>query len=141
MKTLISIIALSLSGSLFAADTAPAKKKATKTAPAKNPAADGLSIPADAKENADGTFSATDKDGKKWRYAKTPFGVMRSADTADATEPRPDPGAMLYVKAVDNGNTVTFVRQTPFGPIKSEKKKVDLTDAERQLLESQKAQQ
>jgi hypothetical protein len=122
-----------------AAEKAPINKKKPAKPAAKNPDAAGLTIPADAKANPDGTFSVTDKSGQKWRYAKTPFGVMRSRDDAspDAAE-APDPG-LKFVTAKDNGDTVTFVRQTPFGPIRSEKKKSDLTDAERQLLTDQKA--
>ncbi len=40
---------------------------------------DPLTIPKDAVSNPDGTWSWTDKQGKKWIYAKTPFGVSRVA--------------------------------------------------------------
>jgi hypothetical protein len=138
MKTAIILLGL-CSFAALADDPAPAaKKKTTKTA-AKKPAPAGLTIPAGATENPDGTFSWTDKSGKKWRFAKTPFGIMRSPDTSAADATASDPNEQQLVKATDNGDTVTLVRQTPFGPIKQEKKKSELTDAERKLLEDQKA--
>jgi len=138
MKTAIIIFGLCSIAALAADPPASAKKKATKAA-AKKPAATGLTIPTGATENPDGTYSWTDKNGAKWRYAKTPFGVMRSADSSAAETAPSDPGAQQLVKATDNGETVTLERQTPFGPIKQEKKKSELTDAERKLLEDQKA--
>ena len=122
------------------ADTAPAPVKKKTKAAAKKPANTALTIPASAKPNPDGTFSYTDKSGKKWRYVKSPFGVMRSVDSDEpSSAANSDPGAAQFVKAVDNGDTVTIVRQTPFGPISAEKKKADLTDDERRMLADQKA--
>ena len=39
-----------------------------------------VTIPKDAVQNADGSYSYTDKQGKKWLYRNTPFGVARSED-------------------------------------------------------------
>lgn len=102
-----------------------------KTAAAPPPA---ITIPKDAVANPDGvTYTWTDKDGKKWVYAKTPFGIMKSpaaAQTSDATVP---------TKAIDKGDTVRFERSSPFGTMAWEKKKTDLTDEERGILEGQNA--
>jgi hypothetical protein len=134
MKKLILFVAIA--AALTAA--APAKKK-TKTAPA--PAPQAVTIPKDAVLNADGnTYSWTDKSGKKWIYAKTPFGIIKSpvADAAAADQATAIPTG---TKVIDKGDSVRFERQTPFGVTGWEKKKTELTDSERQLVDAQKAPQ
>jgi glucose/arabinose dehydrogenase len=121
-----------------ASDTPPAnsKKKRSKSAAVKKPAgpvAQTLTLPADAVQNPDGTYSYTDKEGKKWIYSKTPFGVMRSLDGGNSSAPTPS--GQSWNKVTDNGDTVTFERETPFGPIRMEKKKSELTDEERGMLD------
>jgi hypothetical protein len=76
-----------------------------------------------------------DKEGTRWTYAKTPFGVMRSR-TSSAPVATTLPSD---VKVFDEGDKVRFERPTPFGVMKTEKKKSDLTDDERNLLDSQTA--
>jgi glucose/arabinose dehydrogenase len=155
MKKSITILALFAAG-LIAAPTAqtPAaqtsaaqktsdappsantKKKRSKSAAVKKPAgpvAQTLTLPADATQNPDGTYSYTDKEGKKWIYSKTPFGVMRSLDGGNSTAPTP--AGQSWNKVTENGETVTFERETPFGPIRMEKKKSELTDEERGMLD------
>lgn len=118
---------------------APAKKpvEAKKPAP---PTIQPLTLPKDAVAKPEGGYAYTDKAGKKWIYHETPFGVSRIPDVG---EPAPavsvaTPKEQL-VKATDNGETVKFQRQTPFGVTNWEKKKSDLTDEERQILEAQQA--
>jgi glucose/arabinose dehydrogenase len=117
------------------------KKSQTKTTVAKKPAApvvaQPLTVPPDAVANADGSYSYTDRAGRKWTYNKTPFGVSRIEDmgndpSAFATIPKEQ-----LIKATDNGETVKFQRQTPFGTTNWEKKKSELTDEERHIFESQ----
>ncbi len=103
--------------------------KATKKAAA--PAPHALTIPKDAVPNPDGvSYIWTDKQGKKWVYAKTPFGIDRSPASDSAVS------VPSTTKAIDKGDTVRFERPSPFGPIICEKKKSDLTDDERQLLDA-----
>jgi hypothetical protein len=109
---------------------AAAPKKAA--APAK-PAA--VTIPKDAVPNADGTsYTWTDKQGKKWVFAKTPFGIMKSAATEGGSGAAAD---VSNAKAIDKGDTVRFERPGPFGTIAWEKKKTDLTDDERRVFAAQ----
>ena len=110
------------------------KAVATKSTAAPQP----LTIPKDAVANADGTFSWTDKQGKKWNYVNTPFGVMRSEAQAPAASTT---ASLEGVKAFDAGDKVRFEKPSPFGPIKWEKNKTDLTDEERSLLNKQTATQ
>ena len=61
----------------------------------------------------------------------------------NAVSARPEPSAFAttpkeqLIKATDNGDTVKFQRQTPFGTTNWEKKKSELTDEERHIFESQ----
>ena len=131
MKTTFTVFIL-----LAAAIGAPAatKKKAdTTTAP------QALTIPKDAVPNADGTsYLYTDKQGKKWVYAKTPFGIIKNpySENAAAAATAPDAG---MTKAIDKGDTVRFERPGPFGTMSYEKKKADLTDDERHILDTSSA--
>ena len=133
MKTTLTVIFL-----LAAAISAPAqtKKKASTTPATQTPQA--VTIPKDAVPNPDGTsYLYTDKEGKKWVYAKTPFGIIKNAwsdpGTASAT------AADSLTKAVDKGDTVRFERPGPFGVMSWEKKKADLTDDERRTLNASSA--
>jgi len=125
MKSIVIIVVL-----LGGAICAPAADK--KKDP---PAPQATTIPKDAVPNPDGiSYVYTDKEGKKWVYAKTPFGVTRSP-ASDTPVSAPD---LSTTKAIDKGDTVRFERPGPFGTLSWEKKKADLTDDERHILEAQK---
>ena len=122
-----------------AAISAPAQTTKKKTSKPAAPAA--VTIPKDAVPNPDGnSYTWTDKDGKKWVFAKTPFGIMKSP-MSDTTAAAGAPAADPTLKAIDLGETVKFERKGPFGPITWEKKKADLNDGEKAALEAQKAPQ
>lgn len=139
MKRLLSISALlflAIDASAAATKTPAKKKAAAAPAPA---VAKPMVIPKDATPNPDGTYSWADKSGKKYIFTKTPFGISRredmGANPAFATQPKEQ-----FMKAADHGDTVAFERQTPFGTTKWEKKKTELTEEERHVLERQTAQ-
>jgi hypothetical protein len=120
-------------------------RTATSSAAAPTPAAAVSPVPKDAVKNADGTWSYTDKQGKKWLYFTTPFGVMISpvADPQTVPAPAPPPAPAAPIKVIDKGDTVRFEQagpMGPFGPTIWEKKKSELTDQERQMLEAQQNQ-
>jgi len=154
MKRIVVLFALSSVIPLLAADDptspAPAAKKAVRKKSVKNTAApppatkiaQPLVMPKEATPNSDGTFSYTDKQGKQWRYMNTPFGVSRVAASevpGAGIVPAIPSAPAQQTKAIDRGDTVRFETATPFGPTAYEKKKSDLTDDERHLLESQNA--
>jgi 3-phosphoglycerate kinase len=96
-------------------------------------------IPKDAVANSDGSYTWKDKQGKSWLFVKTPFGVMKSqAGDASASSTST---AMAGVKAFDEGDKVRFERPSPFGPMKWEKNKSELTEEERAVVSSQAASQ
>lgn len=137
MKKALTIAMLS---AFALAAQAPAKttaKKAAKPAPAAakkaNTAAQPIVIPKDAVETADGQYTWTDPQGKSWIFVRTPFGVMKSANSAQAVAANTPSG----VKTFDEGDKVRFETQTPFGVVKHEKNKKDLTDDERSLFNRQ----
>jgi hypothetical protein len=133
---LLTAASLAAQASASTGPTAPKPaKKATAASKATTP--QPVTIPADATANADGTFSWTDKQGKQWTFVKTPFGVMRSEVT-----PAPATSASLTgVKAFDEGDKIRFEQPSPFGVIKWEKKKTEMTDEERDLVTRQAAGQ
>jgi hypothetical protein len=133
------IAIITLSAMAVTASAADKKKKTTAPARPATPVAQPLVIPNDASPNTDGTYSYTDKAGKKWIFSKTPFGVSRTQDMTGSAPAIPAAPAGQYMKATDNGDTVKFERQSPFGTTKWEKKKSDLTDEERGVVERQSA--
>jgi len=139
MKNVIAILVLfAVSGSLMAAGDGQATgKKSSKTAtapkaPPKPAAPQPVTIPKDAVPMSNGAYSYTDSKGKKWIYTNTPFGISRVEDMG----PPPAAGPEL-TKAIDKGEVVRFERPSPFGTMTWEKKKTELTDEERQMVEAQ----
>lgn len=120
-----------------------AEKKDAKSATAKKAQPSTIQpnvIPKDAVANPDGTYSYTDKAGKKWLYGQTPFGISKVEDMRGATGGSSTTVRDQFIKTTDNGDTVTFERQSPFGPVKSEKKKSELNDEERRIYDQQHPQ-
>jgi hypothetical protein len=131
MKRSITVAALFVAA-VYAQAAEDTKSEKTTTSP------QAITIPKDAVKSADGTYSYTDKQGKKWIYRNSPFGVVKTV----APEPGPDARenskqAAATTRVVDKGDTVQFERSTPFGLTKWEKKKSDLTDEERKMVDSQ----
>jgi hypothetical protein len=130
MKSII--IALSLCAAAICAPPATKKKSTTPPPP---PA---LTIPKDAVPNPDGkSFSYTDKEGKKWTYTKTPFGISKVAAVDAQPAAPPPPPDTSSTKAIDKGDLVRFERPGPFGTTAWEKKKSELTDDERRIFDAQ----
>lgn len=133
--TFFAVAALAVTASA-ASNSAPKTKKG---APAARPAANviqPLTIPKDAVPAANGTFSYTDKDGKKWIYSNSPFGVSRVADMGLAAASAP-----AALKIIDLGDTVRIEQPGgPFGVMSTVKKKSELTEEERRQLAAQNAE-
>ena len=107
------------------------KKQKTKPTPELH------TIPPDATPLPDGRYRYTDKDGKKWIYRNTPFGVSK-------TEERPAPKVVQSieddpVKSEDLGDSLRFSRPTPFGTKEWTKKKTDLDDYEKSIWDRDRA--
>jgi hypothetical protein len=131
MKRSITVVAL-LAATVCAYAAEDGKSEKTATAPQR------MTIPKDAVKEANGSWSYTDAQGKKWVYRESPFGVIRTAVAEPAADgqAKPKPPAAA-TKVIDKGDTVQFERSTPFGPARWEKKKSDLTDEERKMVAAQ----
>lgn len=135
---------------LSAADRKPAQRQATQTSPATNANAqqtaarnaakqatgnNELQLPKDAKQIGPFSWSATDVNGKKWIYRKTPFGLVRSEDKPEA---QPEAESKMPVTFTDQGDSIRFDRKSPFGTTTWTKKKTDLNDEEKKIVEGEK---
>src|SRR4051794_31060748 len=110
MKALIFVLAAIIALPAFGQTTTTKKKTADKTSakPAAKPAApvaQPLVIPKDATPNPDGTYSWSDKAGKKWTFSKTPFGVSKVEDSGVPSAFASAPVGQ-FVKAVEVGEKV-----------------------------------
>ena len=95
-----------------------------------------ITIPAGAVQTAPYVYRYTDKDGKKWFYSETPFGVMRSPDEPKAAAQKTEPDG---IRAFEDGDTVRFERLGPFGIYHWTKKKSELDAGEQAALDRERA--
>ena len=98
-----------------------------------------LTIPKTAVKADDGSYHFTDKDGKKWIYRKTPFGIARIEDKPAEETAKKDLDA--NVKATEAGDVIRFERPGPFGTYKWERKKAELTETEQAIWNREKAKE
>ena len=91
MKRFVLAIAVTLPLICSAEQTAPKKKTTAASAKAATGkkaappvAAKQLTIPADAVQIGENTYSKTDEQGKKWIYYQTPFGITRAEEPTAA---------------------------------------------------------
>lgn len=129
--TILALLMIGLASTAEAADKAPSQKKAAP-APAK---AREITIPAGAVAIDPYTYRYTDADGKNWLYRKTPFGVMRAEDkpvSAEEAKKAQDEKDRLIesTSAVEDGDSVRFTRQTPFGRSEWRRAKTQLNEVE-----------
>jgi hypothetical protein len=95
-----------------------------------------VEVPAGAVKAGDGSFHYTDRQGKKWIYRQTPFGMSRAEDRpVEAMAVEVPPG----MKATDDGDAVRFERPGPFGTYRWQRKKTDLSDMEQAVWDREKA--
>jgi hypothetical protein len=127
-----------------------------KTAATKSQSS-AAAIPAGASEVSPGLFKHTDNAGKTWLYRKTPFGVVKTSETPEAsasgvesapvnranpfgeTKASPTASAAPNVTAVEDGDSYKFERSTPFGPTRWTRKKSELTADEQEIVQRTRA--
>lgn len=93
---------------------------------AAEPSARPSTIPSGAVETAPGCFRYTDAAGTAWLLRKTPFGVASVQEKASE-----------LIKAADAGDSVRFEQSNPFGTHTWVTKKLELSEAERQIWDRQ----
>jgi hypothetical protein len=153
MKKTILFLTLcaATAGAQTTADTSTTDKKPAPNTPAKNqpktaekaapaaavkpapPVVKPMVIPKEAVQQPDGSYTYTDKDGKRWIYKNMFFGLSRMEDMSDPNAV-PVKRAPAFDKFTDDGETIHFERAGPFGPMKWERKKSELTDEEQQAI-------
>ncbi len=113
------------------------QKSAEQNPPAKPAAAkrQEIKVPADAVEIAPYTFRSTDSEGKTWIYRQTPFGVSRTEDkplsAEDAKKAQDAKDRLIQsTTAVEDGDSIRFSQNWPFGRTQWRKKKTDLNEIE-----------
>lgn len=130
---IVVLLFVGLASFAMAADQKSGEENSpAKTAIAK---AEGITIPADAVEIAPSTFRSTDANGKTWIYRQTPFGVSRTEDkpvlAKDAKKVQDAKDQLIQsTSAVEDGDSIRFVRSSPFGRTEWKKKKADLNEIE-----------
>lgn len=98
-------------------------------------------IPADAQQIEPGAFRWTDAKGRKWILFQTPFGIARKEDTGEPLRKKQQEArTMQGVKITEDGDSLKFEREGPFGMYRWSKKKADLTDEEKAAWQSQQDQ-
>ena len=124
MRTILLQIVTALLAAALALAADDAKK-------AKGP----LTVPAGAVKVDRLTHRHTDADGKTWIYRRTPFGLVRYEADENETAAKPAepkrPSSSTLLRAIDEGDSVRFEKQTPFGIHRWVRKKTDLNDEER----------
>ena len=133
------LFAFSLSLLVLAAAETEARKNPVLTVSAQVASAP-LGIPAGAVKSDDGSYRYTDRQGKKWLYRKTPFGVARLEDKP-AAPAAADEAAKRFenVKATEDGDTIRFERPGPFGIYKWQRNKTQLNEMEQTVWDRQRA--
>jgi len=106
---------------LAAAD--PPAKTQIKRAPA-------MTVPADAVLVEPGLYHWIDKQGKGWMYRRTLFGVNRWEDTAENTKQK---SVVESTTAIEQGDSIHFERESPFGKRTWVHKKTELDETEQKI--------
>ena len=78
-------------------------------------------IPAEARKIAADLWLWTDARGERWLFQQTRYGMARME--------------LQPIVVSEHGDTVSFSQLTPFGVMRSEKKKGDLNETERRLYD------
>jgi len=127
-STIFVLLLVGLASFAAAADQKSDKKKPTTKA-------QEITIPADAVEIAPYTYRSTDAKGKVWIYRQTPFGISRTEDkpvSSDDLKKAQDSKDQLIqsTTAVEDGDSIRFIRNSPFGRTEWQKKKTNLNEIE-----------
>ena len=132
MKQIALFMLLAVAASAAAEKQAPAKS--AKPKPATTAAA--VTIPKDAVQVDPNTYTATDPQGRKWIYRRTPFGISKAEQRAPSAEEAAQAAKLIAATtAVERGGEIEFSRPGPFGTYKWQRKKADLNDMEKTVWE------
>ncbi len=126
--TILALLSMGLASAALADDKQSDKKPAAAKA-------QQIAIPADAVEVGPNAYRYTDPAGKSWLYRKTPFGVTRaeekpaSPDAAKKVQTEKD-RLIDATSAREDGDSIRFDRDSPFGHMNWRRKKTELNEVE-----------
>ena len=115
----------------------PTAQPVPAAAPPPSSNAEQAKIPAGAKEVEPFLFAFTYADGKKWFYRQTPFGVVKWEDKPVITPPMADNSNPVII--TDLGDSVRFLWKTPFGDQSRVRKKSELNDDEKAMMQREQS--
>ena len=139
MGTVILLVLAAVMPAPAAQSKPDANAKAAPAAQQKKTAAargrQNASTTQDKKSAATAPKRVTEADGKTYEIRETPFGPMKfpvkTEDSASETS------ADAFLKIVEEGDSLRFRRQSPFGVTEWVRKKSELNDTEKQAWERQ----
>jgi hypothetical protein len=135
MKLRISILVALLVTGLVAGDGGKKDPPGNPPAPSVSRAPSvPIGPPKGAVQIAPYTFRYTDARGKVWIYRQTPFGWMK-AERKDFPEAAPVAVDLPETRVVEDGDSVRFERNTPFGMHRWKRKKSEMTEQEKQIFD------
>ena len=138
MKQIVLLMLLTVLALPAADRKSPARRARSKpVATPKNVAVtETVTIPKDAAPVDANTYTATDAQGKKWIYRRTPFGISRTEERAPSTEEAAQAAKVIAATtAVERGDEIEFARPGPFGQYRWQRKKSDLNEMEKTVWE------
>jgi hypothetical protein len=99
-------------------------------APQKKQAPAPATVPAAAEQVEPGLYRWTDPQGKVWLYRRTPFGVQRFEEQGEDARQKV---IIQQTSAREEGDSVRFERNTPFGKRTWVRKKTELDPTEQKI--------
>ena len=125
-----SLMLIGMSAVLLSAQTR--SPESSPAHPAKTLAA---AIPEGATQVEPYIYRYTDTQGKRWMYRQTPFGVTK---WEEKDTPKPAADSLEPIVVTDLGDSVRFSHKYPFGEQVWTRKKAELTDEDRAIIERSK---
>jgi hypothetical protein len=117
-----------------------ASKASQQKAAPENAKAQAPTIPAGAVEVEPYLYRYQDPSGKTWMYRQTPFGLSKWEETSTPAPPQPAAKSEPVV-VTDLGDSVRFEKKTPFGVGTWVRKKTELNDEEKALIDGSTSSQ
>ncbi len=134
MNIRILILAIAICAGLAAAEGGKKTARGKTAAAAKTSTPPGP--PKSAVETAPGVFRDVDARGKVWIYRRTPFGWMKAEEQATQAAAAATTAPLPQTRVTEDGDSVRFERNTPFGVQRWTRKKSELTEEEKRIFES-----
>ena len=131
LKKMKIVLLIGISAVLLSAQT----KSPKASRPVRSENAPATAIPESATQVEPYIYRYTDTQGRRWMYRQTPFGITKWEEK-DAPKPAPD--SLEPIVVTDLGDSVRFSHKYPFGEQVWTRKKADLTEEDKAMIERSK---